>query len=154
MSAKAQKLAAELVDELRKTPGPDYILVEGFDDDGWSVLTMKESSTETTEEDNVYIRVRAREWGLTKDIIGHDQPVYTPSVIQLVTEAAASGSAPAPFVSADHWARITQLCTKRGTRVEFWTTAHGTVPSDVDFASDDLVSAIEPDLYYPLLSSQ
>jgi hypothetical protein len=154
MSAKAQKLAAELFDELRTRLGTGYTITEGFDSDGWATLLLSHDASPATTEDNAFIRVRARDWDLAKDVIGNDQTVYTPSVIQIVYEAPSSGGAAFPYVTAAHTLNILQACCKRGTRVELWTSDNGTVPDGNAFVSGDLVTSIEPDLYWPMLSSQ
>ncbi len=82
-SSKAIKLAAELADELRKRVS-DYVITEGFDASGFPTISLTADATPATTEDNVFIRVRPRDWALATDVLGTAQTVYTPSVIQII----------------------------------------------------------------------
>jgi hypothetical protein len=154
-STKAIKLAADLADELRQRLGTTYsLIVEGFDANGFATISLSDGSAATTE-DNIFICVRPRDWSLQKDIIGHDQPVYTPSVIQLAVEAPASGVGLARFVTIAHALTVLAACLKRGARTEYWEETNGTVPSITTFnTASKMKASNEPDLDYPLLSSQ
>lgn len=152
-STKATKLAAELADELRQRLGTTYAsIIEGFDANGFSTIQLSDGAPATTE-DTIYIVVRPRDWSLTKDIIGHDQPVYTPTVIQVAVEANGNGIA--PYVTKAHWLAVENVCAKRGTRLEYWEETNGTPPSITTFnTGTKLIASWEPDLFFPMLSSQ
>jgi len=152
--AKQNKLAAELVDELRKRVS-NYIITEGFDSNGWPTILLAADSGPATTEDVVFIRVRPRDWNLAKDIIGNDQVVYTPSVIQVAVEGPTSGKGLGRYVSAIHLFSVLTTCSKRGTRLEYWEEPNGDDPDVTTFTdASNMITSIEPDLDWPLLSSQ
>jgi hypothetical protein len=155
-STKSQKLALELSDELRQRVSSYASIVDGFDANGFATISLNDGSAATTE-DNVFICVRPRDWNLQKDIVNNTQPVYTPSVIQIAVEAGTGGNASciAAYVSKAHWLALSSTCSKRGTRVEYWEETNGTVPTITTFnTGTKLIASFEPDLYFPLLSSQ
>ena len=151
--AKQVKLADELVDELRKRCST-YIFTTGFDANGWPTISMTADATPATTEDNVFIRIRPRDWDLNKDIIGNDQIVYVPSVIQIATEANGT-PALMLYVTKAHALAVLAACLKRGCRTEIWEETNGSVPAVTTFATaNKQKTANEPDLDWPLLSSQ
>ncbi len=152
--AKQVKLADELVDELRKRVS-DYVFTTGFDANGWPTISLTADATPATTEDNVFIRIRPRDWNLQKDVLGLDQTVFVPSVIQLAVEAPASGVGLARFTSIAHALSLLTTCSKRGTRFEYWEETNGTVPTITTFnTGSKLKASIEPELYWPLIESQ
>ena len=155
---KALEISAELADELRKRVSSYASIVEGFDTAGMPTIALDDGS-EATTEDSVFIRVTPRSWPLTNDVLGLSQTVYTPSVIQIVTETGTTDR-PWFYVSIAHITAILGAVFQRGTRVEIWETANGTVPNTVTPAADPtqlsgatLKTSFES-LYWPLLSSQ
>lgn len=152
--AKQVKLAAELADELRKRVSSYTSFVEAFDTNGWPTISLNDGTAATTE-DNVFIRVRPRDWSLQKDIIGNTQVVYVPSVIQVAVEAPASGVGLARFVSVAHALAIFATLAKRGCLLEYWEETNGSVPAITTFdTGSKMKSSIEPELYWPLIESQ
>jgi hypothetical protein len=74
-------------------------------------------------------------------------------VIQIAAEANGAGTA--PFVTKAHWLTVSATCEKRGTRVEYWEETNGTPPSITTFnTANKQITSFEPDLYFPMLSSQ
>jgi hypothetical protein len=152
--AKQVKLADELVDELRKRLS-GYIVTTGFDASGWPTISLTADATPATTEDNVFIRVRPRDWALQKDVLGLDQTVFVPSVIQLAVEGPSSGVGLGRFVSVAHLWALILTCGKRGTRIEYWSETNGTVPSVTTFnTAAKMLASQEPELDWPLLASQ
>lgn len=153
-STKATKLAADLADELRQRLGTTYAaIVEGFDTNGFSTISLSDGSPATTE-DTIFIVVRPRDWNLQVDIVGNTQPVYTPSVIQIAVEANGSTGL-GLYVSKVHALAVLAACLKRGARTEYWEETHGTIPSITTFNTPSkMLASNEPDLDWPLLSSQ
>lgn len=155
---KVLELSAELADELRKRVS-DYVqITEGFDTAQFPTILLGPATPATTN-DTVLIRTTPRSWNLTNDVLGLPQTVYTPSVIQVITEQGTSDR-PWFYVSIAHITAILGAVYQRGTRVEIWETANGTIPTAVTPASDPtqlssatLKSSFES-LYWPLLSSQ
>lgn len=160
---KTIELSAELADELRKRFATAYTSIkESFDSSGTPTIDLSDGS-EATTEDAVFIRTAPRSWALTKDVLGLAQTVYTPSVIQIVTEAGTGGNAScfAAYVSKAHVLALLETVGARGTRVEYWETANGTIPNTVTPAADPtqlsgatLIASFEASLYFPLQSSQ
>lgn len=152
---KALELAAELADELRKRFSVAYSsIVEGFDANGNPTIALNDGTPATTE-DAVFIRITPRDWGLTKDVLGSAQTVYTPNTIQIAVEATATGLGLAGFVSNAHALAIFNAIARRGCRVEYWQETNGTAPSVTTFdTANKLKATDEPSLYWPLLSSQ
>jgi hypothetical protein len=151
--AKQVKLADELVDELRKRVS-SYTFTTGFDSNGWPTIALNDGSAATTE-DNVFIRIRPRDWSLQKDVLGLDQTVFVPSVIQLAVEAPSSGLGLARYVTIAHALAVLVTCAKRGTRLEYWEETNGTAPSVTTFdTANKQKTSIEPELDWPLLASQ
>jgi hypothetical protein len=160
-SAKAQKLAAELADELRRRVGSAYIITEGYDTVGNPTIAMTDATDADSDadstEDSLFIRVKPRDWALAKDIIGHDQTVYTPSVIQIAVEARTGVTTHglAQYVTSAHAFAIFAACLKRGCRSEYWEETFGTPPTlDTFTDATKMIASNEPDLDWPLLSSQ
>jgi len=152
--AKQVKLADELVDELRKRVST-YIITTGFDANGWPTISLTNDATPATTEDNVYIRVRPRDWNLQKDVLGLDQTVFVPSVIQLAVEAPSSGVGLGRFVGKARLLALLLTCGKRGTRFEYWEETNGSIPAVTTFdTGSKMIASQEPDLDWPLLSSQ
>lgn len=156
-STKATKLAADLADELRQRLGTTYAsIVEGFSADGYSTISLSDGSAATTE-DNIFIVVRPRDWNLQVDIVGHAQPVYTPSVIQLAVEARTGVTTHGlgQYVTSVHALTVLAACLKRGARFEYWEETYGTIPSITTFnTAAKMIASNEPDLDWPLISSQ
>jgi hypothetical protein len=159
VNKKVQELSAELADELRKRASSYTSIVESFDTAGMPTIALDDGS-EATTEDSVFIRTTPRSWNLTNDVLGLPQTVYTPSVIQIVTETGTSDT-PWFYQSFAHITAILGAVFFRGTRVEIWETAHGTVPNTVTPATDPtqltgatLKTSYEASLYFPLQSSQ
>lgn len=155
---KVLELSAELADELRKRVSDYAQITEGFDSAGFPTILLGPATPATTN-DTVYIRTTPRSWNLTNDVLGLPQTVYTPSVIQIVTEEGTTDIT-AFYVTIAHYLAISGAVLQRGTRVELWETANGTVPSTVTPATDPTqltgatLKASFESLYWPLLSSQ
>jgi len=150
---KCLALAAELADELRKRVSNYASFTESFDANGFPTISLNDGSAATTE-DNVFIRVRPREWALATDVLGTAQTVYTPSVIQIAVEGPSSGVGLGRFVSVAHLFAILNACGLRGTRVEYWSETNGTVPSATTFNTASKMLASFEDLYWNMQSSQ
>jgi hypothetical protein len=153
-NSKIQKLAAELVDELRKRCSSYAEILEAFDTNGWPTIRLSDGGP-AANEDTVFIRVRPRDWNEAKDVLGSAQTVYTPSVVQIAVEAPPSGVGLMRQVSVVHAWALLLTCGKRGARTEYWEETDGTPPS-IDTFTDatKMLTSWEPDLDYPLLSSQ
>ncbi len=152
-SKKALELAAELADELRKRCDYDSI-VESSDSSGNPLITLGDG-TFNSEDDYVLIRVMPREWALAKDVLGSNQTVYTPSVIQVVVEGNTNTVGLAPWVAIQNAWAIVATCAKRGTLLEYWQSAHTAEPTTTTLATaSNRKASVEAELYWPLLSSQ
>ncbi len=153
---KALELSAELADELRKTCSDYASITESSDASGNPLITLAADATPATTEDIVVLRVRPRTWELAKDVLGSSQTVYTPHVIDVACESSAVDTTGLlDYVTLAHALKILAAVAKRGTRVEYWQEAIGTIPSVTTFdTASKMKTSVEPELYWPLLSSQ
>ncbi len=152
---KALELAAELADELRKTCSDYDTITESSDASGNPLITLAVATPSSTE-DIVVLRVRPRTWALATDVLGLAQTVYTPHVIDVASESSAADTVGIlDYVTLAHALKILAAVVKRGCRVEYWQEAINTIPSVTTFATaSKMKTAVEPELYWPLLSSQ
>jgi len=68
------------------------------------------------------------------------QTVYTPSVIQIVTEADTGGSFATKglggYITKPHLFQVLATIAERSARVEYWETANGQAPTVVTPGTD------------------
>jgi hypothetical protein len=154
MSYKAIELSAELADELRKRT--TLLVTESADTDGNPVITVSADSTPAAGEKVIVVRTAPITWGLAKDVLGLASTVYTPHVIQVCTEANYEGTTDSVLDILGPAELLPVLITvgKRGTRVEWYQTTNGTVPSVAAMISTNLKASHEADVYHGMLSSQ
>lgn len=155
MSYKAIELSAELADELKKRC-PSLLVTESADASGNPVITVSADATPAFGEKVIVIRTTGIDWSLAKDVLGLASPVYTPHVIQICTEKNYEGATDSVLDILGPTELLPVLLTvgKRGTRVEWYRTANGTVPSTAAMISANLAAAHEADLYSGMQSSQ
>lgn len=153
MSYKALELSLELSDRLRKRVSDYGQILDGFDSSGNPTIELDDATPATTE-DAVFIKVRPRDWSLTKDVLGLAQTAYTPHVIQIAVEAPPSGVGLGRFVSIAHLFAILLTVGEFGCRAEYWEETNGTPPAVTTFDTAAKLKTSWESLYYPLLSSQ
>jgi hypothetical protein len=153
MSAKANKLALELGDRLKKRLPSTFVFTEAFDTNGDATLSITADSTPATTEQNIFIRVKAIAWALTKNVLGLDQEVFTPSVVQLAIEAG--DDATDQFLADTTLLYVLGEVMTLGTRVELWKETNGTVPAVTTFNTANKQKAVyEASLYFPMQAAQ
>lgn len=147
MSAKSQALAHDLADELKKRLPfltTTITVKEGADSNGDATISIDDGTPATTEK-VVFIRVKAIDWALSTNGVGLPSEVYSPSVIQIATEAVATNGT---YLAVDDIFKLLGTCLKRGARTEWWQETNGTIPSVTTFnTAAKLKSSWQPELY-------
>jgi len=130
MSDFSSKTATSISDELRLRLPSNRVVTDGFDSSGNATITI-DDGTPASREANVFIRVKARDWALQLNSIGLAQTVEVPTVIQMVTEANYAGTSDniADNLTPAQLLPVLGTLLSRGTRLEWYTTADGTVPT-------------------------
>lgn len=150
---KAIEFAHELADKL-KLRFSTKIVTEGFDTDGLPTISINDGSAATTEM-NIFLKVNLLNWPLAKDILGNSANIYVPLVVQIVTEAPASGSGIGVYLNVQNALDITGEVCFRGAAVQWWQSANGTVPSATTLGTAaNQKASFSPDLYNPITNQQ
>lgn len=150
-SAKSLRLAAELADELAKRLAALGVVSSISASSGFPLIQV---GTSGAGNPGGLIRVRPVDWSLTPNIIGSVNEVYTPHVIQLVTEANPSLGAGADVNTPAQLLAMLGACLYRGTRVEWWNSASGVAPTETTLGTGTNLKASYESLYYPMTSTQ
>ena len=147
-SYKSIVLADELANELVKRCAP-LAVVQGVDSSGNSTITV---GTNAAGSPGCFIRLMPVVYPNSFNVIGQASTIYTPDVLQLVTEANPAGGAGADINTVAQLLSFLAPSLRKGTTFEWYLSANGTPPS---------VSAITgtpagtfDDLYWPLISAQ
>jgi len=156
MSSKAIELAADLKGDLQTRPGlRTLVFTDSFDVSGMPCLTISTDSTPAFGEKVMVLRVKPIDQSLAKDCLGLASKVHTPHVIQICTEADFEGTTdnvldilgPVELLSL-----IGTVCI-RGTKVEWYRTANGTVPSVAAMIASNLIQSFDTSTWWNTLSS-
>lgn len=150
-TSKSLALSHELADIIKKRL-PALAVSEGFDasSDGPHPTILVGAGTAGSE--SMFVRVKPIDWSLSQNVIGQTSQVYTPNVIQIVTEANAAATLGCGFFSlADILPLLGEILSK-GTKVEWYQSAN-TNPVDVsDIVSGNLKASFQTSLYWGMLS--
>lgn len=150
---KALEFAHELADKL-KLRFAGKVVTEGYDTDGLPTITINDGTPATTEM-NIFVKVSLLSWPLAKDVIGLSANIYVPLVVQIVTEAPASGSGVGVYLNVQNALDIAGEVVFRGAGVQWWQSANGTIPSATTLGtSTNQKASFSPDLYNPITSQQ
>lgn len=152
MSFKANEIRDELADELKKRLS-DLAHVNSFDANANPMITIGAGSALGR---NAVIVVKPIDWPLAKDVLGLPATVFTPHVIQLVTEANFAGTTDNvadPLLPQDILVLLSTIC-KRGTKVEWYQSATSVAPTTAAILTANKKAEIEADLYWTSKSSQ
>jgi len=149
---KALELAHEIADKL-KLRFAGKVVTEGFDTDGLPTITVNDGSAATTEM-NIFVKVNLQSWPLAKDILGNAANIYAPLTVQLATEAPAAGSGVGVYLTVQNVLDIAGELILKGSRVEWYQSTNGTVPTASTIAAANLKGSFQPDLYNPLTNQQ
>jgi hypothetical protein len=127
-SAKARTLAHQLAGNLsRRMSSATLFVTEGLDTDNCPTILFGDATPATTEQ-NVFIKVVAYDVGAS-DLLGNSLNPVSPSIIQVVCEAAASGTSFGSFLTQQNLAHLLGEVFICGAVVELYKSTNGTVPS-------------------------
>ncbi len=127
---KATAIGAELADELAKRLPSTYTITQGASS-GYPTLLISEDATPTTGEKVIFVRINALAWTTATNSIGGDQAIYDKVVIQMVTEKNYESTTDSvqDILGPAQLLPVLGALLKKGTRVEWYRTANGTVPA-------------------------
>lgn len=145
---KAQAMSKELADRLKARLNGALTLVQGFDTDQNPYI---EIGAGAAGQPNAIIKVMPVDWPLAQDVLGLTANAYTPHKICVVTEAVNTNGS---YLTRAQQLLIFGQVSLMGSRVEHYNSANGDDPDLDDIVPAKLVASFEPDLYYPMISSQ
>jgi hypothetical protein len=149
MSFKARELSANLASEL-KIRLSALTITESFDTNGDPVISI---GALTAGSHSAIIRTKAIDWPLAKDVLGLASTIYTPHVIQLLTEANNAAGAGADILTSQEELSLLGAICKRGTLVEWYHTANG-VAITVAGITGAPSATYDAEMYWNMLASQ
>lgn len=153
-SYKAVALARELANKLYQRLPRTFVISQLFDTtDGNPYITINDG-TPAAGEPNFLIKVKSVDWTTAQDVLGLNQTVYTPHVIQLVTEADPTGGAGADPTTRAQLLPVIGQCVLMGAILEWYESASGVAPSLSTITAGNLKSTFHPNQQYPLISAQ
>src|SRR5512138_648199 len=142
-STKALAMAREILDLFAKEVATTLpVQVQSYDTDGNPVLTLSADSSPAAGEKVVVIRIKPIAWTAV-DIIGHSSQMFTPHVIQICTETPDAGYIVGPVELLPILGEI----ARRGTLVEWYQSAHDTLPATAQMIAGNLTASWK-DLYW------
>lgn len=151
-SAKASKMSAELADRLKIRPGLSALTVrESVDTDGNPLILVGAGSA---GGENAVVKTKPVVWSLATDVLGLAANIYTPHVMQVVTEANPTGGSGADPLSAADLLSLIAQCSAMGCIVEWYQSAAGVAPTAAAIITANLKATYYPDARYPLISGQ
>jgi hypothetical protein len=153
-SYKAVAIAADLADRLKERGlVPALALVQGFDTDKNPYLKLGAGANGGR---NAIIKVKAVDWPEALDVLGLAQSVFTPHVIQLVSEANYAGATDnvVDTLTASDLLKLMAVAMGPGCIVEWYQSAAGTAPTLAAILPANLKETVHPDARYPLISAQ
>jgi hypothetical protein len=148
-SYKAQALASELADKIRSRGFGGSLLVDAADLNPYVSI-----GDGTIGGANALLKVKPVDWPLAKDVLGLDQAVFAPHVIQFVTEADPTAGAGANPLTRGQVLGILGQAMAMGCVVEWYESANGDSPDLDDITPAKLKGTFHPDHYHPLVSAQ
>jgi hypothetical protein len=99
------------------------------------------------------IKVRPIVWPLAKDIFGNTATIFTPHVIQIVTEGNPIGGGGADVNDYPTLIAMLGEAIVHGTKVEWYMTANTVAPVAASIIAGNLKASFD-NLYFPMVSSQ
>lgn len=159
-SYQAQAISRELTDVLRKYVVKTLpVVTESADADGNPVVTYSADATPAFGEKVVVIRVRPIQRPTAKDSLGLTGITPNGHSIQICTEKNYEGATDTvlDILSPLQLLPVLVECGRRGSYVEWFQTANGTVPSssamDTQIAAGTGPVATWRDLYWNILKA-
>ncbi|HVT61985.1 MAG TPA: hypothetical protein VHD33_00655 [Legionellaceae bacterium] len=154
-SYKAVALASELFAELKlRLSALAATSSTGFDSNGNPTITLASNATPATTQKNVFIRLLPASTIFTTSI-GGTPDTFSPTVLQFATEAPSAGAGhTSDYLSPSDLVALYGCLFKRGTRVEMYQSANGTVPSVSTLVASNLQTAWENSATWGSIASQ
>jgi hypothetical protein len=150
---KALAMADELVSELNQRQSA-LAVSQSYDTDG-SPLVKVGSGVAGTK--GGLIKIMPISWPLAKDVLGLSAEIFTPHVVRLNVEANYAG-ANDNIADINTWVEqllLVSACVTKGARTEVYLSTNGTGPNATDINdATKLVASFEPNMQYPMISSQ
>lgn len=148
VSQKALSMAHDLASELGLVQS--LTVTESFGSAGAPLIRVGAVSAAHA---GLLLRVQPVSWPLATDILGNAARVETPVVIQVCAELnyAATNDNIADVSTLAQLAKILAPVFRRGTVVEIYTRANGTVPAEADITSGNLQATIHPSAVYGMI---
>jgi hypothetical protein len=145
---KAGAIAAELADVLAKRLS-SMVVTQGVDS-GYPTITISQDATPAAGEKVIFIKVNQLTWSSALNSIGNTQDIYDKVVIQMVTEKNYEGTTDSvtDILGPAELLPVLGLVLKKGTRVEWYRTNNGTVPSASGITGVPAASW-DPEFYFP-----
>lgn len=147
---KAGAIAGELADALAKRCAVSMPVVTQAVDNGYPTITISADATPATGEKVVFIKVNQLSWSTALNSIGQTQDIYDKVVIQIVTEKNYEGTTDSvlDILGPAELLPVLGEVLRKGTRVEWYRTTNGTVPSAAGITGAPAASW-DPMLYFP-----
>lgn len=145
---KAQDLALFLYSKLQSLLAP-LASSQSVAADGNPLLSFGPG---TAGGANVIIKVLPQPWPTATDIVGNAANVYSPTEIQIVTEANPASGAGADDLTPQQVLYILGAIMQPGTRVEWYQSAAGTAPTAAAIIAANLKATWNPSLTYGVLN--
>jgi hypothetical protein len=100
------------------------------------------------------IRIIPQDWPEAKDILGLDQNIFCPSIIEVALEANPAGGAGADI---NTWAVLLPVLAEvilRGTRVKLYESTAGSAPTTSDMTASKLKATFDTSAVYGMIANQ
>lgn len=133
VTQKALDIAADLVSAL-SVRLPALAIVQTVDTDGCPLVRI---GAATAGADGALLKVLPVTTFLS-DALGNPQPVYSPHIIDIASEAGG-----APVLTAATQMAIFGECLRKGTRVQWYQSTNGTSPSVATLVAGNLVASFD-----------
>jgi len=144
---KAIASLRELVDLLKKSCTTLPVITESFDSNEDPVVTLSADATPAAGEKVVVLRMKAIGAIGARDIFGNVAQQFSHHVIQICTEANPAAGAGADILTPAEILPIVVECGRKGSFVEWYTTAATVIPSTAAMVAGNLRSTWR-DLYW------
>lgn len=126
-------------------------ITESFDANKNPVIQV---GTGTAGQPNALIRVIPQDWPEAKDILGLDQNIFCPSIVEVAFEANPTAGAGADISS---WALKLPVLGEvllRGARTKVFESAAGDSPDTDDLVDSKLKATFDPHSVYGMIANQ
>jgi hypothetical protein len=143
ISHKAISAARQMKEDIYLRTG--LAVVDSFDANGNPVLTI---GTATSTNQGCTVRIKMVDT-VQVDGLGNAQRVYTPHVVQLITETSLVAGV--SYLTTSNLSRILFELTKHGIKVDIYMPAQGQAPTVANITATPAVSI--DSLWHPLTSS-